>query len=302
MTSSTGTPTISPTNGIQSGDTANFGQSFDTKDVGTGKTLTPAGSVSDGNSGTNYTVTFVPVTTGVINKKNLTVNGITANNKPYDGNTSATLNTSGAAPVGVIPADASNVTLSTSGATGTFASSAVGTWTVQVSGLTIGGSASGNYSLTQPTTTASILAWTASGKGFYPPVGADAAHSVFTAAGPTPTPTTLPIGMVWNTIKGGQTVPLKFNIFAGSTEMTTASAFPGSNLTTAFQAQKLNTCVDPTASDPVDFTTTGQTTLRYDTQWIQNWATPKVSQTTCYSTWVTFADGSTLEAFFQLAK
>jgi hypothetical protein len=37
-------------------------------------------------------------------------------------------------------------------------------------------------------------------------------------------------------------------------------------------------------------------------QWIQNWATPKVSQTTCYRTWVTFADGSSLEAFFQLTK
>jgi hypothetical protein len=64
-------------------------------------------------------------------------------------------------------------------------------------------------------------------------------------------------------------------------------------------------CTADLGSDPVDFTTSGQTTLRYDTsgmQWIQNWATPKVSQTTCYRTWVTFADGSTLEAFFQLSK
>jgi hypothetical protein len=37
-------------------------------------------------------------------------------------------------------------------------------------------------------------------------------------------------------------------------------------------------------------------------QWIYNWATPKVSQTTCYRTWVALADGSTLEAFFQLNK
>jgi hypothetical protein len=54
-----------------------------------------------------------------------------------------------------------------------------------------------------------------------------------------------------------------------------------------------------------DTTSTGQTTLRYDTtgmQWIENWATPKVTTTTCYRTWVTFADGSTLEAFFQLSK
>jgi hypothetical protein len=64
--------------------------------------------------------------------------------------------------------------------------------------------------------------------------------------------------------------------------------------------------MDAADTDTVDYTTsTGQTTLRYDTtgmQWIENWATPKVTTTTCYRTWVTFADGSTLEAFFQLSK
>ena len=42
------------------GDTANFTETFDTKNVGTDKTLTPSGTVSDGNSGNNYAVTFVP--------------------------------------------------------------------------------------------------------------------------------------------------------------------------------------------------------------------------------------------------
>jgi len=111
--------------------------------------------------------------------------------------------------------------------------------------------------------------------------------------------------MVWNTVKGGQTVPLKFNIFAGSTEQTGVNAFLGANLNTAFQTQKLN-CIDSSSTDPVDFTTTtGQTILRYDPtgmQWIQNWATPKVNSTTCYRTWVAFADGSTLEAFFMLSR
>jgi hypothetical protein len=36
--------------------------------------------------------------------------------------------------------------------------------------------------------------------------------------------------------------------------------------------------------------------------WVQNWATSKVTTTTCYRAIVTFADNSTLEAFFQLAK
>ena len=40
---------------------------------GTGKTLTPSGTVTDGNSGNNYTYTFVTNTSGVINAKALTI-------------------------------------------------------------------------------------------------------------------------------------------------------------------------------------------------------------------------------------
>ena len=44
-----------------SGDTARWltARAYDTKNAGTGKTLTAAGSVNDGNGGSNYTVTFV---------------------------------------------------------------------------------------------------------------------------------------------------------------------------------------------------------------------------------------------------
>ena len=51
---------------VMPGDTANFIETYNTPNVGTGLTLTPSGSVSDGNSGNNYTYTFVPVSTGVI--------------------------------------------------------------------------------------------------------------------------------------------------------------------------------------------------------------------------------------------
>ncbi len=64
-TSSVGVPTIT-VGALASPDTATWTQTFDTAAVGTGKTLTPAGTVSDGNSGLNYTVTFVPNTTGSI--------------------------------------------------------------------------------------------------------------------------------------------------------------------------------------------------------------------------------------------
>ena len=51
-TSSNGNPTVT-TGTLAPGDTASFTQSFANKNVGTSKTLTPAGSVTDGNSGGN---------------------------------------------------------------------------------------------------------------------------------------------------------------------------------------------------------------------------------------------------------
>ena len=60
-----GAPTI--TGGtLATGDTANFTETYDTKNVGTGKTLTASGTVNDGNGGNNYAVTFVTNTTGAI--------------------------------------------------------------------------------------------------------------------------------------------------------------------------------------------------------------------------------------------
>ena len=56
-TSSTATPTMTG-GSLFSGDTLAFTESFDTRNAGTGKTLTAAGSVNDGNSGHNYTVSF----------------------------------------------------------------------------------------------------------------------------------------------------------------------------------------------------------------------------------------------------
>jgi len=86
----------------------------------------------------------------------LTVSGVTANNKNYDGNTTVTLNTGSASLVGVIGSDA--VTLVTSGAVGTFASKdAASGITVTTSGFTLGGANAGNYTLIQPVTIATIL-------------------------------------------------------------------------------------------------------------------------------------------------
>ena len=86
-TSSRAIPTI--TSGTLAGtDTAAFTQTFDTALAGTDKTLTPAGSVIDGNAGANYAVTFVSVDTGVITGRAITVTAA-SDTKGYDATTSS---------------------------------------------------------------------------------------------------------------------------------------------------------------------------------------------------------------------
>src|SRR5204863_179490 len=86
-TSAAATPTIS-VGVLQGTDTANFTEVYSNKNVGTGKTLTPAGTVNDGNGGGNYAVTFVANTTGVINARALTVTAV-SDTKTYDGTTAS---------------------------------------------------------------------------------------------------------------------------------------------------------------------------------------------------------------------
>ena len=64
-TSAAAVPTIT-SGSLATGDTADFTETYGTRNVGTGLTLTPSGTVNDGNGGNNYTYTFVPVSTGVI--------------------------------------------------------------------------------------------------------------------------------------------------------------------------------------------------------------------------------------------
>jgi hypothetical protein len=105
----------------------------------------------------NYLITYANGTL-TINPVTVTVAGITAASKVYDGTTTATINTSGATLNGVLSADKGDVTLMTSGVTGSFADPSVGTnKLVTISGVTLSGIEAGNYALTQPTTTADIV-------------------------------------------------------------------------------------------------------------------------------------------------
>jgi hypothetical protein len=86
----------------------------------------------------------------------ISISGVTANDKIYDGTTTAFINTTGAILVGVIGADI--VALSIAGVTGYFADPTIGNnKPVTISGFTISGPEAWNYILVQPTTTASIL-------------------------------------------------------------------------------------------------------------------------------------------------
>ena len=73
---------------VASGDTAVFSESYDTKNAGTGKTLTAAGSVNDGNGGNNYQVSFIASTAGAVAARPITVTA-SAGSKTYDGMTSS---------------------------------------------------------------------------------------------------------------------------------------------------------------------------------------------------------------------
>jgi hypothetical protein len=113
--------------------------------------------------------------------------------------------------------------------------------------------------------------------GFYQPVDMDTALTPH----------------VWNTVKAGSTVPLKWEVFAGSYEFTSTSIV-------STLAKQVTCNFGP--EDTIEVVATGGTSLRYDTtsgQFIFNWQTPKLVGK-CYDVTVTLNDGSLLTAHFKL--
>jgi len=122
---------------------------FDTKNVGTGKTVTVTGLTLTGADAANYSLTSTTATaTAAITALPLTAT-VTASDKVYDGNTTATIASySVATKVG---SDVVNAT----GGTATFDTKNVGSGkTVTVTGLTLTGADAANYSLTSTSATA----------------------------------------------------------------------------------------------------------------------------------------------------
>lgn len=127
---------------------------------------------------------------------------------------------------------------------------------------------------TAQTRSYSVLAWTLG--GFFQPVDMGA--------------------NVWNTVKNGSTVPLKFEVFAGTTELTDKAVVD------TFTVKGVTCPGSSATTDDIELVTTGATELRYDVtggQFIQNWQTPK-KPGACYQVTMTTDDGSSISANFKL--
>ncbi len=133
-TSSAGMPIVTPELG--SGDSANFTQAFGSRNAGS-QTLTPSGTVNDGNGGDNYSYTFVTAA-GTINLLAITVTAA-SNTKTYDGTTASTGMPIIAPGLGL--GDSANFTQ-------VFGSRNAGSQTLTASGSVNDGNGGDNYSYT----------------------------------------------------------------------------------------------------------------------------------------------------------
>ena len=114
-----------------------------------------------------------------------------------------------------------------------------------------------------------INAWTL--KGFYQPVDMNG---------------------VWNTVKGGSTVPLKFEVFAGTTELTDTSDRD--------VHRHRSSLLDTGATDDIEADDDRRDLASVlGGQFIQNWQTPKTPGT-CYRVTMKTTDGSSISALFKL--
>ncbi|MEZ0240385.1 MAG: PxKF domain-containing protein, partial [Chloroflexota bacterium] len=212
----------------------------------------------------NYS--FVTGTTAhlTITKKDVT-GAFTAANKVWDNNTTATVVTTTVA--GALVGDDVQLT----GGTATFATSTVGTWTVTLTGAGLTGSAAGNYNLTSVGTTTATITTAFRIIGFDSPVD-------MTVAGDPRT---------YNSVKNGQTVPLKFRVFnLNGTEVTSTAGLNA----WARNVACASGVVEP---DLIPITSTADTGLRRTGDRFHfNWAVPK-GALKCYQVLIQTVDGST---------
>ncbi|MCW3786086.1 YDG domain-containing protein [Plebeiibacterium sediminum] len=128
--------------------------SFDSKMVGVDKTVTFSGYFIMGADAVNYSLSQPDTDLADITAKELSVSGLSAEDKQYDGSASATL--SGSATLnGAVGSD--DVNLNTGSILATFSDANVGTAKeINISGVSLSGLDQSNYTLTIPALTADI--------------------------------------------------------------------------------------------------------------------------------------------------
>jgi hypothetical protein len=169
-------------------------------------------------------------------------------------------------PVGPFGCTAQDATSGLASCTVSGGGGSVGTHTVTATATDNAGNSATR------STTYTVLPWTL--HGFYAPVDMN--------------------GVV-NVVKGGSTVPLKFELFAGARELSATTDVK------SFSATRTS-CNSTGSADDVEFTTTGATSLRYDAtagQFVQNWKVP-TGAGTCYRVTMTARDDSSLTAVFRV--
>lgn len=160
----------------------------------------------------------------------------------------------------------------------TFTSSTPGKYDITIGSISGGFNPAGTSAPPDPLYNVETAAFTltvkATATGFYAPVD---------------------MGETLNVVKGGSTVPMKFEVFAGTTEWTDPAVVDSFAV-----SPMVCSAVEAETTDVVEFTTTGGTSLRYDWaegQFIQNWKTPTTSR--CYEVTMTLVEDTTLVAYFQ---
>ena len=130
---------------------------YDNKNAGTGKTLTPSSAtISDGNNGLNYNISYASNSNSVITAKAITISGFAAVDKVYDGTANATINTSAVTRATLIAAGAlGSDDINLSAATGLFRNGLdtandknVGTNKLVALTANYSGADAGNYNIT----------------------------------------------------------------------------------------------------------------------------------------------------------
>jgi hypothetical protein len=223
--------------------------------------LIPSGSVTDGNSGLNYDVTFVNNTTGVITPAPLT---ITADNKTkvlHAANPTFSVSYAGFATGD----DATSLGGTLVFTTNVPSPEQVGSWTITPSGLT-----SSNYAIAFATGTFKIVF--AAFDGFLQPIN-DTAHQ---------------IGLLESKFKAGQTIPAKFVIkdaLGAVVQQSVNPAFSFAKLGTTCGASVVDT-TEPVPADPAGggYTWDGS-------QYHYNWSTKGLANGE-YRIYAALADGT----------